>query len=70
MALPHFNSVVPTATNLEEPVYPNLFEVTFNFPALLELTDGDQDIMMLNTTKIAGHITKDYAKNEILTQPT
>ena len=57
MALPHFNNVVPTATNLEEPVYPNLFEVTFNFPGLLELTDGDQDIMMLNTTKISGHVT-------------
>jgi len=57
MALPHFSNVSPTATDLHEPVYPNLFEITFNFPQLLGLTDGDQEIMMLNTTSISGHVT-------------
>lgn len=57
MALPHFKNQTPVATDLHEPVYPNLFEITFNFPQILELTEGDQEIMMLNTKSIGGHIT-------------
>lgn len=55
--LAHFSNISPTATTLEEPVYPNLFEVTFSFPPLLELGAIDQDIMMLNTKSIKGHVT-------------
>ena len=57
MALPHFNVITPTATDLHEPVYPNLFEITFNFPQILELGDIDQDVMMLNTKSFTGHVT-------------
>ena len=55
--IPHFNNITPIATDLHEPVYPNLFEVTFNFPQILGLSDVDQTIMMLNTKSISGHIT-------------
>lgn len=57
MALPHFNNITPVATDEHEPVYPNLFEITFNFPDILELSDEDETIMMLNTTAINGHVT-------------
>lgn len=57
MALPHFNNKTSIATDLHEPVYPNLFEITFNFPQILELGDIDQDVMMLNTTSISGHVS-------------
>jgi hypothetical protein len=57
MALPHFDNVTPTATDEHEPVYPNLFEITFNFPDILGLSDDDETIMMLNTTAINGHVT-------------
>ena len=56
MALPHFDNTTPTATNNEEPIYPNLFEITFNFPDL-GLGEIEQEIMMLNTTKISGHVS-------------
>ena len=56
MALPHFSNVTP-ATNLNEPLYNNLFEITFNFPQILELSDGDQELMMLSSKGISGHVT-------------
>jgi hypothetical protein len=50
--LPHFNNVTPTATDFHEPLYQNLFEVTFAFPSILKLVGEDPQVMMINTTSI------------------
>jgi hypothetical protein len=50
--LPHFKNVTPTATGFHEPVYQNLFEVTFTFPTILNLIEKDPNIMMINTSSI------------------
>jgi hypothetical protein len=57
--LPHFNNVTPTATNFHEPLYQNLFEVTFTFPTILNLVNEDPNVMMINTTAIALNVTPD-----------
>jgi hypothetical protein len=51
--LGHFNRITPTATALEEPLYGNLFEVTFTFPDILKLSPKDHDIMMIAAKKIS-----------------
>ena len=55
--LPHFTKVLP-AVELQEPVYNNLFEITFAFPKILNLSTKDQDIMMMSANKISLDITK------------
>ena len=50
--LPHFSRITPTATDFHEPLYQNLFEVTFTFPEILGLSDDDARIMMINSTNI------------------
>jgi hypothetical protein len=56
--LAHFNNVIfPSAEGMDEPLYSNLFEVTFSFPDTLELSDEDAQIMMLNTTNITLPLT-------------
>jgi hypothetical protein len=51
--LAHFDRITPTATQLYEPLYSNLFEVTFTFPALLNLNNTvEQNIMMIATKNI------------------
>lgn len=62
--LAHFNNVTPTATKLEEPLYSNLFEVTFTFPETLKLGTTDKDIMMLNTRNISLDLTKNLKVEE------
>ncbi len=55
--LPHFTSQTPTGTDLHEPLYSNLFEVTFAFPTILGLTQDDFKIMMLNALNITIDMT-------------
>lgn len=63
MPLPHFQNVI-TATNIDEPVYSNLFEITFSFPTILKLSAGDETEMMLNATNISTDLTKDLGVAE------
>lgn len=52
--LAHFKNVIfPSPDGMEEVVYQNLFEVTFDFPSSLNLGDEDRQIMMLNTLNIS-----------------
>lgn len=55
--LPHFTKITPTATDNHEPLYQNLFEVTFTFPKILGLTEDDSRIMMLNAKNINLDVT-------------
>lgn len=61
MALPHFKNVT-TADSKEEPVYSNLFEINFKFPALnkdkKEYEAATLNVMMLNATNISLDLTK------------
>lgn len=63
--LAHFLNVTPTATNLEEPLYSNLFEITFTFPTILKLnTTLDQRIMMMNAMNIDLNLTPELGVKE------
>lgn len=62
--LPHFTSQTPTGTDLHEPLYGNLFEVTFTFPTILGLTQDDFRIMMINTLGITLNLTPDIGTKE------
>ncbi len=66
MALAHFSNVTPTATNLFEPLYGNLFEITFNFPAILGFQNGqtEMNMMMLNARNIKLDLTKNLKIHE------
>jgi hypothetical protein len=66
MALAHFTNVTPTATNLFEPLYGNLFEITFNFPAILGFQNGqtEMNMMMLNARNIKLDLTKNLKIHE------
>ncbi len=61
MALAHFTNVTPTATNLYEPLYGNLFEITFQFPSILGFKNNqsEMNMMMLNARNINLELTKD-----------
>ena len=61
MALAHFTNVTPTATNLYEPLYGNLFEITFQFPPILGFKNNqaEMNMMMLNARNIKLELTKD-----------
>ncbi|MFM2393338.1 MAG: hypothetical protein RLZZ546_1320 [Bacteroidota bacterium] len=60
MALAHFTNVTPTATNLYEPLYGNLFEITFQFPSILGFKNNqtEMNMMMLNARNIKLELTK------------
>jgi hypothetical protein len=57
--LAHFSNVTPTATDLHEPLYQNLFEVTFSFPTILGLSPADEQTMMINARNIDLNLTQD-----------
>ena len=57
--LAHFSNITPTATDLHEPLYANLFEVTFSFPAILGLSPADEQTMMINAKNINLNLTPD-----------
>lgn len=54
--LAHFDNI-PPARNNEEPLYGNLFEVTFEFPDVLGLTEDDRELMMISTKNITLDLT-------------
>jgi len=56
--LAHFQNLTPTATDLHEPLYKNLFEVTFSFPTILGLSPADEQTMMINAKNIDLNLTK------------
>jgi hypothetical protein len=62
--LAHFSNVTPTATDLHEPLYQNLFEVTFSFPTILGLSPADEQTMMINARNINLDLTKDLGTAE------
>lgn len=62
--LAHFSNVTPTATKLDEPLYQNLFEVTFQFPAILGLSPTDETEMMINARNINLNLTEDLGVAE------
>ncbi len=66
MALAHYTNVTPTATNIYEPVYTNLFEITFQFPTILGLKNNDTEMnmMMLNARDIKVDTTKKLKVNK------
>ncbi len=55
--LAHYSNVTPTATNNDEPLYSNLFEVTFSFPPILGLSPDDEQTMMINARNINLNLT-------------
>ena len=57
----HFTRVAPIATDMYEPVYKNLFELSFTFPKLLALSQKDADIMMMSANKIDLDLTKNLS---------
>lgn len=57
MALAHYSNIPETAT-LGEPLYENLFEVTFSFPDTLGLSPDDETLMMISTKNISLDLTK------------
>lgn len=58
--LSHFTNITPTATDFHEPVYSNLFEITFTFPTILNLNNTtDLRIMMINALNITLDLTPD-----------
>jgi hypothetical protein len=59
--LPHFKNVTPTATEFNEPLFQNLFEVTISFPPILKLTGEDPKAMMINTNSIDLNLTPDLS---------
>lgn len=61
MALGHFSNVTPTATQIYEPLYGNLFEITFNFPTILGFKNNqsEMNMMMLNARNIKVATTPD-----------
>ncbi len=65
MALAHFNNVTPTSTNNYEPLYGNLFEITFQFPSILGFKNNqtEMNMMMLNARNIKLDLTKDLTKH-------
>lgn len=65
MALAHYSNITPTATNLFEPLYGNLFEITFEFPQILGFKNNqaEMNMMMLNATNIKLDTTKDLTKH-------
>lgn len=58
--LPHFTQVNshgsthPNVDNINEPVYPSLFEVTFVLPTLVQNQGRDPLLLLENATKIGG----------------
>jgi hypothetical protein len=66
MALSHFTNTTPTATNLFEPLYGNLFEITFNFPTILGFKNNqtEMNMMMLNARNIKLDLTKNLKIHE------
>ena len=65
MALPHFTNLLMTGspggpgTLPEEPVYLNLFEITFILPTILQAQGRDPIMMLQQATKIGLDLTKD-----------
>ncbi len=59
--LAHFNNITPTSTNNYEPLYGNLFEITFQFPPILGFKNNqtEMNMMMLNARNIKLELTKD-----------
>ena len=65
MALPHFTQLQMTGspggpgTNPQEPVYLNLFEITFILPTILQAQGRDPIMMLQQAKKVTLDLTKD-----------
>lgn len=71
MPLPHFTTLLNTGspggpgTTPDEPVYKNLYEITFILPNILTAQGRDPILLLQNSTKISGlELTKDIEVKE------
>lgn len=76
--LAHFNNIAP-ARNNDEPIYANLFEITFEFPEILGLSADDEKLLMISAQNIDINTTPElgvakqsfkYSGRLYLTTPT
>ena len=85
MPLPHFTQLLMTGspggpgTNPQEPVYLNLFEITFILPTILQAQGRDPILMLQQASSVALDLTKDidikdqrfkYSTRAFLTMPS
>lgn len=63
--LSHFTNVVPIGTSNAEPLYGNLFEITFEFPPILGFKNNqtEMNMLMMSARSIKLDTTKELTKH-------